>query len=162
MSDSLTLPVFLADGSSLLIDSDFDKRLKFGDATVGWTGWAHTDGHPIGVYFVDGCVELRRFVGEDWHTIMRSKPHVRTLGTETLRFLADHDMLSRRDYDPIAEIEAANRRAEKAHKDRRSALHEEAADRLGHALRKDVGHHYGVTKREFVPLPAAPWKKESK
>ena len=147
MTDALQVPFFLPDGKSLLMDSDFMRRLREGDATIGWTGDPR-----LGVYHADDCIEIHRLCEDgEVRLIMRSKPGVTSLGSEALRFLAEHDTQSRRAYDPVEEINRHNAGVEKSIADREKDRRGEAAERLAWALRRDLGYHYGITSRAYYP-----------
>jgi hypothetical protein len=142
-----TLPELLPDGTSLLRDSDFDDRLHNGDATIGWTGDPR-----LGVYLEDDRVVLMRLCEDGvLRPIMRSKPGHRRLDTAALRFLAEHDSQSRRGYDAGKELLEHNQKVLFAKEQAAADKREDAADRLHHALRKDVGHYEGgLTKRLYT------------
>jgi hypothetical protein len=156
---AIDLPVLLNDGSTLLMDHDFAARLREGDASVGWVG-----DDRLGVYFADGRLEIRRLdESGELVVVMRSKPGVRMLGTETLRVLAEHDSRSRRQYNVVEDVIAHNERLEAGHKAAAREKYDEVADRLHWALLKDLGatEGSGSTKR-LMTLPAAPWKRDKK
>jgi hypothetical protein len=131
---SLSLPTLLADGSTLMVDHDFITRLHEGDASIGWLG-----DERLGVYCTPGGIEIRRLCEDnELRVIMRSKPDVRVLNTDTLRFLAAHD--GRGAGAGIADrIIAQN---DKVRADAAKAFKEhcdDTADRLEFALMKDIG-----------------------
>jgi hypothetical protein len=151
---SIQLPVLLNDGSSLLMDSDFDRRLKEGDASIGWTG-----DERLGVYYADGRLELRRLCEDgELRVIMRARPGVKVLDTQTLRFLAEHDSQSRRAYDVRAEMDQHNDTIRRDAERQVAAHNEQFAEKLRWALRRDIGAHVGGSSRTVMPLAAAPWK----
>lgn len=153
---SLVLPTFLPGGQSLMVDSDFYDRLHNGDASIGWVG-----DPSLGVYHSDDCVELWRHCADgETRMIMRSRPGLTSLGTEALRFLAEHDSQSRRQYDAVAETNAHNDRIRRREAADRDAQMEDVADRLQFGLRKDLGAYEGGSTRRLMPLPAAPWKRD--
>lgn len=153
---SIQLPVLLNDGSTLLIDSDFEHRLHHGDATVGWIG-----DERMGLYAADGRIELRRLCEDgELRVICRSKPGVRFVGTELLRALAEHDSRSRRKYDAHEDIVAHNTAILKGREEARQAAVEQAADKLHFALKKDIGAHVGGNRHRQMALPEAPWLKK--
>jgi hypothetical protein len=153
---SLQLPVLLNDGSTLLMDSDFEDRLHNGDASVGWVG-----DDRLGVYQAQGCLELRRLCEDgELRVIMRSRPGVRVLDVQTLKFLAEHDSQSRRAYDVRADMDAHNETIRRHAAVDATAQNEQVADRLRWALRKDLGAHVGGSRHVLQPLPAAPWMKD--
>lgn len=153
----LTLPTFLPGGGSLWVDEDFYKRLHWGDASIGWNG-----DPDLGVYYLGDRIEIWRWCEDgEPRRIMRSKPGVRALDTAALRFLAEHDSRRRGGYDVKAEVDAHNAAID-ADKERDfDAKLEAAADKLHWALRKDLGAYVGGSTRRLMPLPAAPWKKDS-
>lgn len=152
---TLHLPKFLPDGSTLVEDSDFTRRLHEGDASVGWVGDS-----ALGIYFADGCLEIRRMgLNGETYLVTRAKPHVRSLNAETLRWLAEHDSMSRRQYRVNEDIDQSNARAEKRLADAAQEKHNEAAEHLYWSLKRDIGAYEGGTTRDFFSLPEAPWKK---
>lgn len=153
---AISLPVLLNDGSSLLIDGDFEDRLHNGDATIGWSG-----DERMGLYFSNGCVELRRLCEDgELRVIARSKPGVRFIGTDLLRQLAEHDSQSRRAYDAHEDIVSYNTAVMAARQAVADDHMGEAVQKLKHALRKDVGAYEGGSTRQYLPLAPAPWKKD--
>lgn len=157
MSDDLRiqLPELLPDGTTLLRDADFDRRLHDGDASLGWNGDPR-----LGVYLADDRVELRRLCEDgELRLIMRSKPGHRSLDTAALRFLAEHDSQSRRRYSG-QEVIDHNRKLLAAREQAAKDAREDAADKLHWALRRDMGQHEGgLTKRLYTP---GTWKKDEK
>jgi hypothetical protein len=155
----IQLPVLLNDGSSLLMDADFDKRLKEGDPSIGWTG-----DERLGVYYADGRIEIRRLCEDgELRVIMRSRPGMQVLDTQALRFLAEHDSQSRRAYDARADMDQHNDTIRRDAERNIAARNEQSAEKLRWALRRDIGAHVGGSTRVLMPLAAAPWKnKESK
>lgn len=151
---TLHLPKFLPDGSTLVEDSDFTKRLHEGDATVGWVG-----DPALGIYFSNGCLEIRR-MGPNGETylITRAKPHVRVLNAQTLRWLAEHDSMSRRQYRVNDDIDSTNNRVEQNLRTAAREKQAEAAERLYWALKRDIGAYEGGTTRDVWKMPEAPWK----
>lgn len=145
----IVLPELLADGTSLLRDSDFDRRLHDGDASLGWAGDPR-----LGVYLEDDRVVLMRLCEDgELRPIMRSKPGHRRLDTDALRFLAEHDSQSRRAFDGGKEVIAHNERILAARQAQAEAAREEAADRLHWALRRDMGQHYGGLRHRLQAVP---------
>jgi hypothetical protein len=153
---TISLPVLLNDGSTLLMDSDFEQRLKHGDASIGWTG-----DERLGVYQADGRIEIRRLCEDDeLRVVMRSRPGMRILDTQALRFLAEHDSQSRRAYDVRADMDKHNATVERhAQADHRAHV-EQFADKLRWAMRKDIGAHVGGSRHTMMTLPEAPWKRD--
>lgn len=153
---TISLPVLLNDGSTLLMDSDFEHRLKHGDASVGWIG-----DERLGVYQADGCLELRRLCEDgELRLIARSRPGLRVLDTQMLRWLAERDSQSRRAYDVRAEIDAHNDEIRRDAERRRQAQTEAFAEKLQWALRRDIGALEGGVQKKHHYVPATPWKKE--
>lgn len=144
---SIDLPRILPDGSTLLQDHDFLDRLKAGDATVGWLG-----DDRLGVYIEDNRLAIKRLCEDgEIRTICRSKPGVRYLNSETLRYLARHD--SRGEGHDVVQRVIAD--YDKRQKEQHTALKElcdETADRMEFALMKDIGRTEGsgLTKRLYA------------
>jgi hypothetical protein len=141
------VPQFLPDGSTLFYDSDFMARLHDGDATVGWAG-----DDRLAVYQADGCLEVRRMCEDSvLRTVCRSKPGVRTLNTDTLRFLAKHD--GRGEGANVAERIIAQNDAVRAAQDAKfKEVCDDMADRLEFGLMRDIGatEGSGLTKRLYT------------
>lgn len=155
--DSLTLPRFLPDGSSLYMDSDFLDRLHNGAPELGWVG-----DERLGIYMADGRIEIWRLCEDGVpRKIMQSKPGHRFLNSDTLRFLAEHDSRSRRQYDVVRETLDYNASEKARRREDARAQNEEYADRFHYALLRDIGAHEGGSRHRQMPLPAAPWKKDA-
>jgi hypothetical protein len=153
---TIQLPVLLNDGSSLLMDADFDRRLKEGDASIGWTG-----DERLGVYYANGCLELRRLCEDgELRVVMRARPGMKVLDTQTLRFLAEHDSQSRRAYDARADMDKHNDTIRRDAERHVASYREAAAEKLRWALRRDIGAHVGGSSHVLMPLAAAPWKNK--
>jgi hypothetical protein len=146
---SLSLPQLLADGSTLMVDHDFITRLHTGDPTIGWLG-----DERLGVYATPTGIEIKRLCEDgELRVIMRSKPGVRVLSTDTLRFLAAHD--GRGAGAGIADrIIAQNDRVRAAQNAQLREFCDDAADRLEFALMKDIGatEGSGATKRLYTGI----------
>lgn len=135
---SIDLPTFLPDGSVLMRDHDFLDRLKNGDASVGWLG-----DDRLGVYFDADCLVIRRLCEDGvLRDICRSKPGVRYLNSDTLKFLAAHD--GRGAGKDIVERVLAQNDAVRREQDKKlREFTDEAADRMEFALMRDLGTHEG-------------------
>lgn len=147
---SLSTPEFLPNGQSLWRDHDFDTRLHYGDASIGWNG-----DMDLGVYHEgDRLVIVRWCEDGEPRVIMRSKPGHKSLDTAALVFLAAHDSQRRGGYDVKADVDATRARID-ADKARESdAKFDEVADKLHFALRRDIGaHEGGLSKRVFTFAP---------
>lgn len=143
----IELPVLLRDGSTLLLDHDFVTRLRTGDPTIGWLG-----DDRLGVYFANDRLEIKRLCEDgSLQVIMRSKPGVRMLGTETLKFLAAHDGRGA-GHDVVERVLAQNLRVEAEQDARFKEFCDESADRLEFALMKDIGRTEGsgLSKRLYT------------
>lgn len=143
-------------GRSILADHDFDRRLHEGDPTVGWVGDPR-----LGVVYNGDTdrIELWRYCEDgEARKITQSRPGVRVLDSDVLRFLAEHDPLSRRAYNVNADIAAHNAKVRSRQAADLQAREEAAADRLQWALRKDIGAYEGGSRHIYQKLPAAPWK----
>lgn len=149
---SLTLPTLLADGSTLMVDHDFVTRLHNGDPTIGWLG-----DDRLGVYATPTGLEIKRLCEDgEIRVIMRSKPGVRVLNTDTLRFLAAHDGRGA-GADIVDRILAQNARVDEENAKKFKEFCDETADRLEFALMKDIGatEGSGARHRQYtgVDLP---------
>lgn len=154
----MSLVQFLPNGMSLMVDEGFYDRLHYGDPTLGWVG-----DERLGVYHENGRIELWRHCEDgEMRLIVRSKPGMDRLDAGLLKFLAEHDSQSRRAYNPVDEIVEAAVKAEKAREAKEADKQAEANDRVAYALHKELGATTTGTTREFTPLPAAPWKKDTK
>lgn len=148
---------FLPNGMSLLVDNDFYQRLHYGDASLGWTG-----DERLAVYHNQGRIEIWRHCEDgEPRLIVRSRPGMDRLDAGVLRFLAEHDSQSRRGYDARADMDAVNAAVAKEYERQARERVEDAADRLRHGLKKDIGAYEGGITSDLMTLPAAPWKKDS-
>jgi hypothetical protein len=153
----MALATFLPNGMSLYVDADFYDRLHNGDASVGWVG-----DERLAVYHEHGRIEIWRHCEDgEPRLIVRSRPGMNTLDSAVLRFLAEHDSQSRRAYDVRADMDAVNAAVQKEYERQAKEKTDEAADRLYHGLKKDIGAYEGGSTSDYMPLPAAPWKKDS-
>lgn len=131
---AIDLPQFLPDGSVLVMDHDFVDRLKNGDPTIGWLG-----DERLGVYQEGDCLAIKRLCEDGvLRTICRSKPGVRYLNTETLRYLARHDSRGE-GHDVIDRIIAQNDGVRAQQRAALKDMCDDFADRMEFALMKDVG-----------------------
>ncbi len=145
----MDIPTNMPDGSVLWMDHEFIRYLHEGKPEIGLVG------DPRLAPFLNGNhIEIRRAdeQGNYKHVIMKSKPGVRTLGMEALVFLAEHDSQSRRAYDVVKDVNESNARAQANLDTKRAESRAEAADRLAHALYKDVGHLEGGSTRQYFPV----------
>ena len=146
------IPQILPGGETLWIDSEFMTKLHKGAPEVGWIG-----DDRLGVYFGNNCMELRRADDHgNMRLIMRSRPGLRHLGTETLVFLAEHDPQSRRQYDIVADINEHNARVQSAIDAKKSDARGEAVERFAHALMRDIGPYETGSSRRFFPAVDIP------
>lgn len=154
---SIPLMQHLPNGMSLMVDSDFYDRLHNGDASVGWVGDPR-----LAVYHENGRIEIWRHCEDgEPRLIVRSRPGMDRLDAGVLRFLAEHDSQSRRNYDVRADMDAVNAAVQKELDRQQAERQEEAHERLYHALKKDIGAYEGGSTTDLMPLPEAPWKKDS-
>jgi hypothetical protein len=154
---SIPAYTFLPNGMSLLVDADFYQRLHGGDASVGWTG-----DERLAVYHEAGRIEIWRHCEDgEPRLIVRSRPGMDRLDSGVLRFLAEHDSQSRRGYDARADMDAVNEAVRKEYARQAKERNDEAADRLYHGLKKDIGAYEGGSTADLMTLPTAPWKKDS-
>jgi hypothetical protein len=152
----MALATFLPNGMSLYVDSDFYDRLHNGDASVGWTGDPR-----LGVYHEHGRIEIWRHCEDgEPRLIVRSRPGMDKLDASVLRFLAEHDSQSRRGYDVRADMDAVNAAVKKEYERQAKERLADAADRLRHGLKKDLGAYEGGSTSDYMSLPEAPWKKD--
>lgn len=141
----MDIPQILPDGQTLWMDSEFMHKLKHGAPEVGWVG-----DERLGVYYGANCMEIRRADDSgNMRLIMRSRPGLRTLGTEALIFLAEHDSQSRRKYDVVDDINSHNDRVRAERQASVDDLRAESIDRLAHALLKDAGAYENGSTRRF-------------
>lgn len=154
---NIQTPTPLPDGSTLLMDSDFEHRLHYGDATVAWVGdeRLYTAFSPA-----DDRIEIWRWCEDEQpRLVARSRPGARILDSGLLAFLAQHDSQSRRGFDAGRETIAHNQKLIAAREQAAADAREDAGDKLHWALRKDAGQHYGgLTKRLYAP---GTWKKDA-
>jgi hypothetical protein len=144
---AIDLPTFLPDGSTLLQDHDFVTRLKAGDPTIGWLG-----DERLGVYFDADCLVIRRLCEDgELRDICRSKPGVRYLNTETLKFLAAHDGRGA-GHDVVERVIAQNQAVEAEQDAKFKEFCDETADRMEFAMMKDIGRTEGsgLSKRLYT------------
>lgn len=144
------------DGGIVEIDSDVMKALNEGYAPLGW------EGDPR-LYLAWNRQTLRM---EMWRNcedgvhrmIMQGRPGMRVVDMNIIHFLVTHD--SRRGHDAAAEIIKHNEKVRKDAADAQRDKMSEAADRLYHGFQKDIGHHLTGSTKDYMPLPAAPWKED--
>jgi hypothetical protein len=132
---SLSLPTYLTNGTSLLMDSNFTDRLHFGDATVGWIGDPR-----LGIYHNprEDRVEVHRLCEDgEMRLIVRSRPGQRILDIGLLKFLADHDSQSRRQYDVVADIDKKNNALKADQRRQTEGKLEESFKRIAWGAEKD-------------------------
>lgn len=144
---SLSLPQLLADGSTLMVDSDFMTRLHEGDPTIDWLG-----DERLGVYATPHGIEIKRLCEDgELRLIMRSKPNVRVLNTDTLRFLAAHDSRGAGE-NMVEKVIAQNLAVEREQARKFKDVCDDMADRMEFALMKDIGRTEGsgLTKRHYT------------
>lgn len=154
----MDIPQILPGGETLWIDSEFMKKLHEGAPEVGWIG-----DDRLGVYFGNNCMELRRAdESGNMRLIMRSRPGLRHLGTETLIFLAEHDPQSRRKYNIVDDINTHNDRVRANKVARQAERDAEAVDRLAHALMRDVGAYEGGSTRQYHTGVDVPKRKKGR
>lgn len=153
----LSLPTHLPGGQSIWKDADFEQRLHFGDASIGWNG-----DPALAVYHdADDRLVIMRWCEDGVpRRVMQSKPGHKTLDTSALVFLAQHDSQRRGGYDVKADVDATRARIDADRQRDLDAKFEEAADKLHHALRKDIGAlNGGLTKRHHY-IESVPWLKK--
>src|SRR5688572_28655510 len=144
---SLSLPTLLADGSTLMVDHDFITRLHTGDPTIGWLG-----DERLGVYATPSGIEIRRLCEDgEIRTICRSKPGVRYLNTDTLRYLAAHDGRGA-GHDVVERVIAQNMAVEAEQDAKFKEFCDVTADRMEFAMMKDLGRTEGsgLSKRLYT------------
>lgn len=127
------------DGNSLWMApevEDIVHALHYGDATLGW------EGDPrLALYRTsDNRWELWRLEEDgEYRRFMRSKPNAR-LDNRLIMELVAHD--TRRGFDAHTSISGHNARLEKERDEKLQAVTTEALEKVYHAARKDIGHHY--------------------
>lgn len=143
----MEIPQILPDGQTIWWDSEFLNKLHNGAPEVGWIG-----DKRLGVYYGNNCMELRRADDSgNMRLIMRSKPGLRHLGTETLIFLAEHDPESRRKYNIVDDINRHNDTVRASRQDRQADRDAEAIDRLAFSLLRDAGAYENGSTRQYYP-----------
>lgn len=151
-------PHFQPNGQIVEIDSELVDALQNGYPPLGW------EGDPLlflAYNRADDRIELwRHNLNRDGRPglVMRSKPGQRVADMNLIRFLLEND--TRRN-DVVANIQKHNDKVRKDAADAQRDKMEEAADRLYHGFQKDIGHHLTGSSRDLMPLPEAPWKKNS-
>lgn len=139
------------------IDSDVLKALNEGYSPLGWEG----DPRLYLAWNRDTSrMELWRNCEDGEHRlIIRGKPGQRVADMGLVLFLVQHD--PRRGFDPHAEVKKANDARRKELDDAQYDKMGEAAERIYHGFQRDIGATLTGSTRDFMPLPAAPWKKDS-
>lgn len=138
----LTVTEMLPNGSTILRDMDFYDRLAYGDASVGWIGDPR-----LGVYWFDGQLEIRRMADDGEMVLIARSPYgCTTLDTALLRWLAEHDSQSRRAYDVNLELDRHNAAVERRNDEAVNDKIADAADRLAHALKREMGYMEGTSR----------------
>jgi hypothetical protein len=143
MSNDLLLARQLPNGAFEWRENvDINRRLREGDATLGWTGdeslslvmnLAWTD-PADGV--TKGRVEVWQRLSDTEQRILIWRRGTRVAGDELIRELVAHDT---RYHDVGAEVLAHNAAVEKQRDDEFGEFVEDNADRLAWALGKDLG-----------------------
>ena len=131
----------------VLVDDDLvsiDRRVREGDPTVGWRG------DPTMDVYVDNDAAMAYVYGFDIKGLRYRAASISTLG-EGWR----HDLLAKlrdgdwRDPNSINRADEANRRLDAERDYRLDQVISEVAEKFGWGLRRDVGHHFGGTTKEF-------------
>jgi hypothetical protein len=134
----------LPDGTNLVVEGDVHdiaRRLHEGDPTLGWAG------DPNLLLFLNVATGMFEVWAPDAHL----EPYLAVAhprcDASLIRRLVDADNRRETAYDRVV---AANAKAEADAAQVRADHQEEVADRLHHALRKDLGHHVGGSTRRHL------------
>lgn len=130
-------------------DTDLVRRVREGDATIGWTGdptFEVTLAVPVD--HLGRPLEDRTPIVEVWGMDLHGAPYVALrwprLDVSLLRRLVEIDG---RIADPMERIRRQNEAARRQREASAAEHRADVADRLHHALTKDLGHLMGGTRR---------------
>jgi hypothetical protein len=146
------------DGERVRIDDPVADRIKKGDPIFGWEG---DERYQLYVNYKIGRWELWRHEDDGVMRLNLVVPGF-VSGVDVVPYLIEwivtHD--GRRGFNPTDLVIKESLRHQREREAEGHARNEEAADRLHHALVKDVGHtDVGMSRRQFtsadVPTPAA-------
>lgn len=132
----------------VLIDDPIADRIAKGDPTFGWEG---DERYALYLNARRGRFELWRLEQDNQYRRNVIVPGF-VKGVDAVcwlvQWIVDHD--GRRGFDPAAFVIKENIRRQRERDQANRARNEETADRLHHALLKDVGHiEAGTTRRQF-------------
>ena len=149
---------FQPNGAIVEIDSELLDALQNGYSPFGW------EGDPLLFLAYNRATDRievwRHNLNRDGKPglVMQSKPGQRIADMNIIKVLMAHDT---RRHDVVADMKKHNDQVRKDAEYARRDKMGEAAERLYHGLQKDIGHHLTGSTRDYMPLPAAPWKKDS-
>lgn len=130
-------PHALPDGSVVWVDASIRDRLQNGCPITGWEGDPRLE-----VYLgPENRLHLWRLEADgEYRLLARSAPNA-PLDERIIHLLVAHD--TRRGYKPKESVDAHNAQVRRARDEKDDEKMSEAADRLAHGVRKDIGYHYG-------------------
>lgn len=130
-------PQILPDGSSVWIEAGIREKLQNGCPELGWEGDPRLE-----VYLGrDQRLHVWRLEHDgEYRLVTRSKPGL-GLDDRLIRHLVSHD--TRRGYDAMNDAEAHNAKVRAAQDAKDADRSMEASEHVAHAIRKDIGAHYG-------------------
>lgn len=144
---------FMPDGSYILVDQELVYKLHMGDPTLGW------EGDPSLILTFNGAteqIELWRDCPDGTpRLLIAGAPGKRVADLGLIKFLVTHD--SQRGYDAVQAVIDKELKRKADEKARHADAIGESAERLHHALKKDIGAHEGGSTKTFMPLPEVPW-----
>lgn len=136
-TNEIAHPQTLPDGSAVWIESGIREKLQQGAPELGWEGDPRLE-----VYLGPGnCLYVWRLEGDGaYRLVSRSKPGV-GLDERLIHHLVSHD--TRRGVDPKDSVDTHNAKLDAEREYRNDEITSQAAERLAHGLRKDIGYHHG-------------------
>lgn len=147
---------FMPDGSQVLIDSDLMYKLHCGDPALGW------EGDPTLILTFNGQteqIELWRDCPDGQpRLLIAGAPGKRVADLGLIKFLVEHD--SQRGYDAVQAVIDKELKRKADEQARHMDAVGEAAERLYHGMKRDLGAYEGGSTRDLMTLPEAPWKKD--
>jgi hypothetical protein len=132
---SLIRPFTMNNGVMVEMQGDVLDMLRFGYAPLGWEGDPRL---TLAYNRVEDRIELWREEDDgEFRIVTRSRPGMRTVDMNLVKFLVDHDR--QRGFDPQKAVDDHNEKILKHNYEKTQGAIDEAADRLHGALRKDIG-----------------------